>query len=1146
MLTDSILLNRSISRYLKYAKGFDKIEINGFPVDVKLKNSNCTVIEYLFKATLPNFTNLVRILFEKFPDKNLTFYSLQNSYIDINSSPREYWNYVTKQILLNDRKNGKNNNLENELLFFLYYSNEDNEKDCDEFYKKQNSTDGQFCHSLLLRDFLRKHHLGIEIDLSKQLCEIKTDGKKEISKYLGEKLSYLIREKKNELNTITPIHILKEFNKYFQLRNGKEFKVENFIKYITDFYAFNINCEAFNGENDLIINDVKLSDIKSKSGHDIYSSFLQLVKDNSGKISSVSKWLVYVNFLSDLTKLLVYSKETDKKYKILVIDDRTDKIKNELDFIKLFLGNQSIVVKKYLNSACQIKSFFERFDKKRISKALTCYDFILMDLDFEGELKGFDYLKILREITELYDKPFIIVFSRIEDTESIQKALNMGALIYATKQNVAKLILEIYKVLPLINKISQINEEEKYSLGDNWNLLYQLPLTKILELKTSKIIGSKYLHYDKNNEVDLNKKEINKLYGFDEKELECDEDYLWIKKLPKAELHNHIGSVLGPELIPKTALIVLSKWYSKLFKKDEDNANKIVEIIIKFLKPIVTDPFLWDSEKASKKFKNKKTKRSFIKKEQFKDWFKLKKYFVIDENSQFYDQSILTIITDSLNLKGLNKTPEEVLLSPQDQTIEKHFKPFSKIKNSDYLKQKIELRENGVDYDVIMLFFILLLSLRQNGRKKQGNLLNEIKNEIIGVLNEVKNDENKSLIFKDDQEKNNFENEIDNFIEFLNEKISNPKIIFYYKEEDNYLLKNLISAHSVERCLQYKNRGLFNYLRGCEYGGSPHLQCKESIYLVAHHIVNNYAIPDNIRYLDLRCAVDGYNNLKLFDMENKDSKQNDENIYNKIVKHLTDAFSYFQQEAYTKKYKKVHINLIITAKRHKSDKDFEKNVKITLDNYGNKMYHSSKKDEKKYQSFFKDNKTEIVSFDVAGLEKGFRLIRFKDQIRPLLDRCIPITMHAGEEDSHEAIWEAIYLGHAQRLGHALTLKDNENLLKLVRETFINVELCPISNYLTNDKFQFDKEGLIENYPLKKYLKDRVSISINTDNPYVSDSTLSKEFLFASKISGGLTKWQILKIILYSFKSITIDKRAKTRLMREIDEEIFELLLNEGE
>lgn len=1153
MLTDFTHLNNSVSRYLKYAKDIDieKIKINGFPINFNRNYSDTNIIDNIFNKILPNLARLISLLPEPIKENKLIFYSLQNSFLnsqisEVEGTPRGYWNNVTKtEFSIKESLEDNEVTIKDKIYFFLYYSNESDEKSCDEFYKNQNSTDEQFCHSMLLRDFLRHHKLGTEIDLSNKLFEKDSEDKDEISEYLGEKFSFLTDEekdcegKKEDKNKFkVPISsIIESFNTYFKLDNCKKLKSDVYLKYITDFYAFNQNINAFKDVSDLILNDVQLSNIKS--GHDIYSSLLEGVKDNSVKLADISKWLVYINFLSDLTKLLVYfeTPTNEKPIKILLLDDNLDdtfgkiqKIESEIDFINYWLGNEAVNIDGELKRIKKINEFFRVFDENKIKK-IKEYDFILMDLDFGGELKGFDYLKKLRENTELFEKPFVIVFSRNEDPESIQKALNMGALIYATKQNVAKLVLEISKVIPLVNKINDINnkikeeKEEKISLGDNWNLLYQLPLTKILDLKTSKICGGKYHHYS-NEDEEAGKGVDN--YGFDNKELKYDKEYLWIKKLPKAELHNHIGSVLGPELIPKTALVVLSKWYNKT-KEENKDTDKVIKLIINFLEPIVTDPYLWDTKNACHSFSE-----YFLSKEDI-EWFRLKQLFATDEASQFYDQSIFTIISDSLNLKGLIKSPEEVLLSPQDETIEKHFKPFSRIQSSKYFRQKIELRQNDINYEVIILFFILLLIIKQNSKQKYSEFLNRIKEQILDVLDKAK-EQDKSLVFNENNNKEKFLNGINNFINKLSEEIDNQKIIFDSKESDKYLLKKLISAHSIERCLKYENRGLFNYLRGCEYGGSPHLQCEESINLVAHHIIHNYAIPDNIRYLDLRCQVDGYNKLKLFD-------KTDDDAYPKIVKSLKSAFTYFQQEA-NKNGNKVHINLIVTAKRHKTLKEFENNVKITLDDLSNEKKNKNIKEENNSKSFFESNETKIVSFDIAGLEKGFRLNSFKDQIKPLLDKCVPITMHAGEEDSHEAIWEAVYLGHAQRLGHALTLKDNENLLKFVRESFVNIELCPISNYLTNNKFQFNKEGVIENYPLKRYLKERLSVSINTDNPYVSNTTLSKEFLFASKICGGLTKWQLLKIILYSFKSITIDKHMKTKLMKEIDEEIFKILLNE--
>ncbi|MBN2400907.1 MAG: hypothetical protein JXN64_00765, partial [Spirochaetes bacterium] len=77
------------------------------------------------------------------------------------------------------------------------------------------------------------------------------------------------------------------------------------------------------------------------------------------------------------------------------------------------------------------------------------------------------------------------------------------------------------------------------------------------------------------------------------------------------------------------------------------------------------------------------------------------------------------------------------------------------------------------------------------------------------------------------------------------------------------------------------------------------------------------------------------------------------------------------------------------------------------------------------------------------------------------------------------------------------------------------------------------------YPLTFYFNENINVTINSDNPSVSDSTLTEEYLFASKMSGGLSRWNILKIVKNGFKNISTDKFEKEKLMREIEDEIFQ-------
>ena len=147
------------------------------------------------------------------------------------------------------------------------------------------------------------------------------------------------------------------------------------------------------------------------------------------------------------------------------------------------------------------------------------------------------------------------------------------------------------------------------------------------------------------------------------------------------------------------------------------------------------------------------------------------------------------------------------------------------------------------------------------------------------------------------------------------------------------------------------------------------------------------------------------------------------------VEYLIEAFNEVQQRAVERK-NKVHINLIITAKRHKNVKEFENNVNLAV-----KFYGVNEENGKELDNFWK-SPCEIVSFDIAGIEKGNRVSKFRDQLHPLLINNVPTTIHAGEEDGSDAIWEAIYYAHVHRIGHGLTLGEDKKLQHIVRETRI--------------------------------------------------------------------------------------------------------------
>lgn len=79
---------------------------------------------------------------------------------------------------------------------------------------------------------------------------------------------------------------------------------------------------------------------------------------------------------------------------------------------------------------------------------------------------------------------------------------------------------------------------------------------------------------------------------------------------------------------------------------------------------------------------------------------------------------------------------------------------------------------------------------------------------------------------------------------------------------------------------------------------------------------------------------------------------------------------------------------------------------------------------------------------------------------------INITIHAGETESVDSIWQAVYHLSAERIGHGLRLNDKPELVKSFLDKNIGIEMCPSSNDQIVGFFR--NEAL--SYPLKSYME----------------------------------------------------------------------------
>ncbi len=151
--------------------------------------------------------------------------------------------------------------------------------------------------------------------------------------------------------------------------------------------------------------------------------------------------------------------------------------------------------------------------------------------------------------------------------------------------------------------------------------------------------------------------------------------------------------------------------------------------------------------------------------------------------------------------------------------------------------------------------------------------------------------------------------------------------------------------------------------------------------------------------------------------------------------------------------------------------------------------------------FALENKKSFVGIDLAGGTGDFSCRRFGQAFAPAVAQGMAVTVHAGESDGPESIWEAIEILGARRIGHGVSSVRDEELMRTLQSRGICLEMCPTSNWITR------AVPSIEEHPLRQVIEAGIPVCINTDDPGVFPVTLGQEYELA-RTTLGLSQEQL--------------------------------------
>jgi adenosine deaminase len=148
----------------------------------------------------------------------------------------------------------------------------------------------------------------------------------------------------------------------------------------------------------------------------------------------------------------------------------------------------------------------------------------------------------------------------------------------------------------------------------------------------------------------------------------------------------------------------------------------------------------------------------------------------------------------------------------------------------------------------------------------------------------------------------------------------------------------------------------------------------------------------------------------------------------------------------------------------------------------------------------------VVGLDLAGDETVYPARRFTDVFQRARQDGLCVTVHAGEAGGAENVREAIEMMGAQRIGHGVRSIEDSDVVQLIRDRGVTLEVCLTSNLQTGVMRHF------WHHPLPDLLALSLRVTLNTDDPSISDTTLTDEYMTAM-LAMGVTLEQIKRAIL---------------------------------
>ena len=168
----------------------------------------------------------------------------------------------------------------------------------------------------------------------------------------------------------------------------------------------------------------------------------------------------------------------------------------------------------------------------------------------------------------------------------------------------------------------------------------------------------------------------------------------------------------------------------------------------------------------------------------------------------------------------------------------------------------------------------------------------------------------------------------------------------------------------------------------------------------------------------------------------------------------------------------------------------------------------------------------VAGFGIGGDERQAAPELFRDVYAYAAKNGLRLTAHAGESAGPGSVWGALNLP-AERIGHGFTASQDPELVEALSTRQIPVEICITSNLRT---------GIcptIAEHPVRNYFDQGVMVTLNTDDPAMFATSLSREYQLAQE-TFGFTDEHLRELARNSFEASFLPAEKKLGFLNLFD------------